>query len=140
MTHHLAILKKQYLDDILLGRKTAECRLSATRRPPFGAVSPGDLLWLKRSGGPVLATARVRRVYSFHPVVRETITHIRSCFGEAIRANLAFFKAHVNARYGTVITFDRINAIAAFQVFKRDRAAWVVLPGTLLKPDGSRRI
>ena len=44
MNHHLVIFKKAYLDLILQGKKTVECRLSQYKRPPFNAVASGDTL------------------------------------------------------------------------------------------------
>ena len=55
MSHHLVVVKSQYLQKILKGSKTVECRLTKYRQPPFAAVKVGDHLWFKLAGGPVVA-------------------------------------------------------------------------------------
>ncbi len=51
MNHHLAILKKQYLDAILAGRKTIESRLYQTKQKWLSQVNAGDKIFLKASSG-----------------------------------------------------------------------------------------
>ena len=65
MNHHLAILKKQYLDAILAGRKTIESRLYQTKQKWLSQVNTGDKIFLKASSGPVMATAIVDKVKYF---------------------------------------------------------------------------
>lgn len=131
MRHHLAILKKAYLAKILNGSKTAECRLSRTRRAPYKAVDVGDRLWLKVSGGAVVATAVVRAVRFFHPLGPASLTQLRKRYAKCVRADRGFFSRHERARYGTLIHLGHVQAIEPFTIAKSDRRAWVVLPGPL---------
>ncbi len=131
MTHHLVILEKVYLQHILRGRKSAECRLSRTRRPPFGLVKRGDTLWLKQSGGQVVATARVRRVSFVHPLRAADLARLLKLWGDSLRANQSFFKKHEHARYATLIELGRVRTIEPFDILKSDRHAWVVLAAPL---------
>ena len=62
---HLAIFVEPYLELVLAGKKTIESRFSANRCPPYNAVKKGDLLLLKRSGGPVVGVATVGQVWSY---------------------------------------------------------------------------
>ena len=61
---HLAILKRAYLNLILAGEKTIECRLTRMAKPPFGVVKKGQRIYLKESSGPVRAVARAGKVIS----------------------------------------------------------------------------
>ena len=127
MTHHLVILKRDYLNRILRGHKTVECRFSRTRRPPFGAVAIGDVLWLKQSGGPIKATTTVRRVEFLHPVAQTVLRQTRRHYGESLQADQTFFENHRQANYATFIQLGDVRHIEPFQVAKNDRHAWVVL-------------
>ena len=49
---HVAILKPNYIRDILAGDKTIESRFTKTNQPPHGRVAVGERLFLKASGGP----------------------------------------------------------------------------------------
>src|SRR5215210_2794220 len=60
---HLAVFVEPFLDYVLDGSKTVESRFSVNRCAPFGKVSPGDMVLLKRAGGPVVGIARVRTVW-----------------------------------------------------------------------------
>jgi hypothetical protein len=60
--NHLVILRPPYLDMILSGEKTVESRLSRRRHPASSRCLPGDVLYLKRTGGDVEGRAIVARV------------------------------------------------------------------------------
>ena len=129
VTHHLVILKPQYLRLVLDGTKTLECRLSRTRRLPFGAVRPGDTLWLKRSAGPIVAKARAESVESIELNGARSLEMIESRYRDELGVAAAFFRERAGARFVTLIRFDRVRRIPALRIHKRDRHAWVILPG-----------
>lgn len=129
VTHHLVILKSQYLRLVLDGTKTLECRLSRTRRLPFGAVRPGDTLWLKRSAGPIVAKARAESVESIELNGARSLEMIESRYRDELGVAAAFFRERSGVRYVTLIRFDRVRRIPALQIDKRDRHAWLILPG-----------
>jgi hypothetical protein len=60
--NHLVILRPPYLDMILRGEKTVESRLSRHRHPAAVRCCPGDVLYLKRTGGDIEGRARVARI------------------------------------------------------------------------------
>src|SRR5690349_4668447 len=62
---HLAILREPYLTRVLSGEKTVESRFARVRAAPYGRVAPGDLIWLKRVGGPIAGVARAAEVRLF---------------------------------------------------------------------------
>ncbi len=135
MAHHLVILKKVYLDRILDGSKTVECRLSCTRRPPYGSVRRGDTLWLKQSGHWIRGTARVRSVCYFHPLDRVMLAMLKDRYSRAIGADRAFFRWKKQRRFATVIRLGGVQDIAPIVYTKSDRRAWVLLPGPLRGSD-----
>ena len=129
MAHHLVILKKVYLDRILSGSKTVECRLSCTRRPPYGCVHVGDKLWLKQSGRRIRATARVRGIRYFHPLDPVVLAMLQERYGPVIQADRAFFNLKKGAQFATVIRLGSVRRIAPIPHSKPDRRAWIVLTG-----------
>lgn len=127
MSHHLVILKKKYLERILNGNKTIECRFSRIRIAPFQRVRRGDTLWLKQSGGAVSGQARVRSVHFYHPLDPKTMTSIRRLYRSAIQADQDFFLRHTQARYASLIQLSQIRTITPMKYKKNNRQAWVVL-------------
>src|SRR5580692_1379944 len=62
---HLAVFIEPYLQYVLEGKKTVESRFGIQRRPPFGHVREGDILLLKRSGGPITGVCLVGQVWFY---------------------------------------------------------------------------
>ena len=56
---HLAILIEPYLSFILNGKKTIESRFSINRIAPFDKIQTGDIVLLKRAGGPLVGISQV---------------------------------------------------------------------------------
>lgn len=127
MSHHLVILKKIYLDRILLGTKTTECRLSETRRAPFQKVCRGDTLWLKQSGGAIRGKARVRSVRYIHPISKTTLVTILKKHRKTIQVDRQFLKRHSKVRYGSLIHLSYVRIIKPILIQKNNQLAWVVL-------------
>lgn len=130
MRHHLVVLRENYLRLFMSGRKQIECRLSAVRRAPFEAVSPGDLIWFKLPSRPVCATAIVSRCLFKnldHPGRLETLV---SDYGDGICAAAGFFDDAAEwAKYMSLVWVDTVMRFSPMRVSKSDQRAWVVLDG-----------
>ena len=109
MQSHVAILKRQYLNLILSGRKKMECRLTRINCPPFGQIAVGDKILLKESGGPVWACAIARKIWFFENLNPDRVKNIRKRFNHRIQADDAFWNAKENARYATLISLKEIK-------------------------------
>jgi len=131
MNHHLVILKPAYLDLILSGRKTVECRCSLRRVAPFGKVRRGDHLWLKAPSAAVRARAVVRQVQSIVCPSDETRQLILREYQTTLRASPQFQARLRTARYLTFLHLGNVRAIAPRQIAKKDRRGWVVLKSSL---------
>lgn len=129
MQHHLVILRGRYIEGILAGTKTIECRLSRTRQAPFASVQAGDRLWFKVVSGPILLTASVGRSRFIHPVTPRILRSIRRDYGRRIQAGSDFFGRHSQAQYASLIDIANVERIAPLEIVKRDRRGWVVLNG-----------
>jgi len=124
---HLAIFVEPYLEHVLAGRKTVESRFSIRPQAPYRAVSPGDVLLLKHSGGPVVGLCRVTDAW-FYRLDPATWSSIRRDFTEELCAqDPAFWEARARAEYATLLRVGDVRRIPALTCDKRDRRGWVVL-------------
>jgi hypothetical protein len=124
---HLAVFVEPYLDHVLAGRKTVESRFSAHRLPPFGQLQRGDVLLLKRAGGPVVGICRVGGVW-FYRLEPNSWSEIRGRFGPQLCVNDdQFWQDRRYASYATLMQLEDVRTLDPVQIPKRDRRGWVVL-------------
>jgi hypothetical protein len=74
--NHLVILRPPYLDMILTGNKTVESRLSRRRHPAATRCVPGDVLYLKRTGGDIEGRATVARLDVYADLDPAALRHL----------------------------------------------------------------
>ena len=128
MADHLAILKRAYLELILAGKKTIECRLTVMAKPPFGVLKKGQRIYLKESSGPVRGVAKAGKVICRKIEGNKDLARIRRKYGQAIMAKEEFWESRSQARYCTLIFLKGVRELAEpFRISKRDMRAWVVL-------------
>ena len=124
---HLAIMVEPYLTLMLNGTKTVESRFSANRCAPYGRVEKGDVLLLKKSGGPVVGICMVTYRWFYHLDAASWQT-IRRDFGKAICAqDPQFWQDRRDASYATLMRVRHVRAITPITFDKRARRGWVVL-------------
>jgi len=124
---HLAIFREPYLDFIMEGRKTIETRFSRRICAPFRAVSRGDVVILKRSGGEIAGICLVEDAW-FYRLTSEALTFIRDKFGAAICAeDDSFWEERKEAAVATLISISHVAPLSKIDIPKRDRRGWVVL-------------
>jgi hypothetical protein len=139
---HLAVFVEPYLRWILQGRKTIDSRFSTRLVAPFGRIAPGDLLALKRSGGPVLGVCRVADV-QFFEFAGTPWKEVLAPYAVAICADGdEFWSQRQRARYASVIQLSDVIALPGFVSKKKDRRGWVVFdsisPRRSQMPTGNR--
>jgi hypothetical protein len=124
---HLAIFVEPYLTFILEGKKTVESRFSSVRCAPYGNVSTGDLILLKKAGGPVSGICRVDSAW-FYEVDRTSLKEIRREFAAQIcAADSDFWSAREGKSFATLISLADVKKLPEFTVNKRDRRGWVTI-------------
>lgn len=124
---HLAVFVEPYLQYLLDGKKTVESRFSANRCAPYQRVATGDVIFLKKSGGPICGICRVDHVWDYvlDPSAWEIIKHE---FGRAICAqDPSFWSARESASFATLMSVRHARRLPPMNVEKRDRRGWVVL-------------
>lgn len=129
MQHHLAVLYRTFIDAILAGRKTVECRLGRWGRPPHGLVKMGDLIWLKQVSGPVRAAVRVAEVHTIPLVSATDLRLVQRDWNDRVGAPAAFWQRGRSASVATLIGLGDVCGFGpdGFKIIKRDRRAWVLL-------------
>ena len=124
---HLAIFNEPYLRYLLDGIKTVESRFSVNRCPPYKRVVSGDLLLLKRAGGPIVGVCFVNSVSSYELDPRSW-QKIRREYTTALCAqDPEFWTSRAAAGYATLMHVKNARPVAALHYPKRDRRGWVVL-------------
>ena len=123
---HLAIFKEPYLQFIADGKKTIETRFSQKKFPPYDAIDKGDIMLLKRSGGPVVGLCLVDQTW-FYQLDADSLDLIREKFGAAIcPEDESFWDARAEALFASLIWVSHFSPLDPFTVAKTDRRGWVV--------------
>jgi hypothetical protein len=126
-TVHMAVFVEPYLQYILDGRKTIESRFSVNRCPPYGRVREGDIVLLKRSGGPVYGICQVAQVW-FYRLDRKSWEEIRENFSLALCAqDPQFWKDREAASFATLMRIKNVRSIDPIEIPKKDRRGWVFI-------------
>ena len=124
---HLAIFVEPYLQFVLSGQKTVESRFSVHRCVPYDRVRSGDVILLKRTGGPILGVCQVANAW-FYELDPKSWQDIRREFTQALCAqDPTFWKARERASFATLIRLQHVFAITPIRCTKRDRRGWVIL-------------
>ncbi len=123
---HIAILKRRYLNLILDGRKTLECRLTRIACPPFRGIEPGEIIRLKESSGPVRAQALVEKVLFFQKLTPRQIEQIRNNYNGEILAPEEFWQDRLDCRYGSLIWLDKVQKITPYHIQRKGLKAWII--------------
>lgn len=132
---HMAILHKQYLDMVLSGAKSLELRLARVCQPPFGRAVPGEIVWLKQSGGPYRARAVIEATLFVQLGPHWTLMRLREQFQAEVHAADTFWEEKARARYASLIwlrdveTIERGDVPAAVLGLPVSRSAWRVVEG-----------
>jgi hypothetical protein len=123
---HLAIFAEPFLSTVLDGSKTIESRFSRVRCAPYDEVRGGDVILLKRAGGPVCGLVLAESAW-FFDLAYEPLDRIRIRHGDMILADDGFWDQKRSAQYATLIQLRSPATLEPFTCHKRDRRGWVPL-------------
>jgi len=124
---HLGVFIEPFLKHILDGSKTIEARFSERRCAPYRRVEKGDVLLLKKAGGPVVGLCEVGHVWSYC-VDPESLQDVRHQFAASMCAvNDSFWSEQHSACYATLLRIERVQPIPPVSWDKHDRRGWVVI-------------
>ena len=123
---HLAIFEEPFLSLTMSGEKTVESRFSRNRCAPYGQVVNGDIILIKEVAGPICGVTLAKRIW-YYDLIAEPIERIKNHFGAKMCANDAYWVAHANALYATLIELEATAPIMPLRCDKQDRRGWVPL-------------
>jgi ASC-1-like (ASCH) protein len=127
INYHLVILKKPYLDAVLVGQKRIESRFTKAKRYRFRRVLVGDKLFLKQSCGPVCATATAAAVKYFENLTPKQIIEIKQQYNHHIIGSDEYWGRKSYCRSGFLVWLGDVTSIEPVRINKKDWRAWVVL-------------
>lgn len=124
---HLGVFVEPFLQFILDGSKTIEARFSERRCAPYRRVESGDVLLLKRPGGPVVGICEVGNVWSYR-VDPDSLLELRRQFAVALCArDDAFWNEQRSACFATLLRLQNVRKLPPLCWEKHDRRGWVVV-------------
>jgi ASC-1-like (ASCH) protein len=126
---HLAIFIGDAIENILNGKKTIESRFSMNNTLPYGSVSKGDEVLLKKSGGDILGRVIADNVLFYQNFGTKGLVEFRKMYSEDLCVDEKFWEDKSKARYVSLIFLKEPQRfVAAIKFKKHDRRPWVVLP------------
>lgn len=130
---HLAIFIEPYLKFILDGKKTVESRFSLNRIAPYEKAHKGDIILLKRSGGPIIGLCEISNVW-FYRLDTKSWKSIKKEFAIALCAqDPEFWAQRQHASYATLMKVKHATTISPIHWTKRDRRGWVILANSKIQ-------
>jgi len=128
-TFHIAIFVEPFLQFVLEGKKTIESRFSINKCAPFNKVSKGDIILIKKSGGPIVAICNISERWYYH-LNADSWHEIKSYTDSLCAYDPNFWKAKKNASYATLIKITHVKEVSPLNIQKKDRRGWIVLSET----------
>lgn len=124
---HLAVLTEPFLGWVLDGSKSIESRFSRVRCAPYGTLTEGDVIAVKKPGGPVTGAFQAGQVSSYQ-LTPSRVTELRDRFAGQIRAHDdEFWRQRATCRYATLIQVRHVRALPGLAFPKKDRRGWAQL-------------
>lgn len=124
---HIAIFQEPFYSFVINGKKSIESRWSNKKIAPFDKVKEGDILYIKKTGCNVTATAKVKLVKYFF-LTPEIAEDIKKVYGNEICTDyFDDWEKYKNKKYCTLIWLDNVKNVDEFMVKKSNGAGWLVL-------------
>jgi hypothetical protein len=129
---HVAIFakKRRLLPRILTGEKTVESRWYKHPKTPYRNISKGDTIYLKDSGDPITAKAKVSKVIFHDNLTRQLFDNIIAEYGKHICINESYWTHVKDKRLVTLIFLKDIQQVPPFHIDKTGfgmMAAWLTV-------------
>ena len=139
---------KAYLDMVLAGTKTVECRLTRDARDPYERIEPGERIYFKQSAGPYRAMAVAEHVLFEAELTPRRVEQLKRDYNELISGEAAFWRSKRDARFATLIWLSAVEPVHAGPAVRplqgvawlclQEEPAWRRVDGTQEPPPGRR--
>jgi len=132
---HVALVQRSIAHELLSGRKSVESRLSTRRIAPFGAVSAGDHIYFKVSGGAFFATALVEHVEDYTSLTPKKVRLLARLYRDPVRATPDYWRSKLDARFATFMLLSMVTPASEGPDYTtapgyNRRAAWHTIDDT----------
>jgi hypothetical protein len=126
---HLAVFNEPFLSLLLRGTKTVESRFSKNKVSPYDRVFNGDIVFVKKSGGPITGYFIVKKAHFYTPLTMRARAEIRKRFSKGICSNAVsdFWSSRSAKKYISLMETSNVKKIPPVIIGKKDRMAWVVI-------------
>jgi len=124
---HLAIMVEPYLSDLLCGKKTIESRFSINMIAPFRKVKSGDIVILKKSGGPIVGMFEATKIRFIEIKNSLVLDSLKQKYNERLLIEDDFWEKKKTSKYATLIDVDHVLKISPIFVHFSNRQSWVTL-------------
>jgi len=130
---HLAVVNEPYLSYIENREKTIESRFTKNKIAPYKIIKTGDVVFMKKAGGPVQSFFIVKDAIFFENNP-EILQNIKQDFTDQICASdESFWDARINKKYISLIGVDSVVKIDELKIDKKDKRAWLTFDNTYKK-------
>jgi ASC-1-like (ASCH) protein len=125
---HIAVLLRPYLDLMLRGEKTVECRLTRTSRDPFERVEPGERIYFKQSAGPFAASAIVEHALFESNLSPRRVSEIKRDYNHLIKGADEYWRLKRGSEYCSLIWLKDVQAVTSGPAIRPlQGVAWLCL-------------
>lgn len=126
---HLAIFIEPFFSLLFSGKKTIESRFSINNVAPFRQVYAGDLVFIKKSGGPISGYFIVGKVHYYAKPSTDEQQKIELTFGKGIctEAVQDFWERRSSAHFISIFEIKSVVKFSPLIIDKKDRRAWAVI-------------
>ncbi len=129
MRVHIAIVRPPYDRLIVDGRKVIESRFTKVACPPFGWVTPGDVVYVKRAGGPFVARAEAAQVLAVDRLTPARVDELVARYNRGICGEAAYWRGvRRTAKFATLVWLREVRPTGAAPRYRPiHMRAWYVL-------------
>jgi hypothetical protein len=122
---HLAIFREPYLKYILEGKKIMESRFSRKKIVPYKKLNLGDIILLKRSGGPLKGIASISNIHYF-TINNRALCYIKKKYTKSLFIkDQKFWADKQKSSYATIFSLDNVVETDPIYLKKRFRSGWI---------------
>lgn len=127
---HLAIFAPGTIRKIFTGNKTIDGRFSKIQCVPYGVIEEGDLVLMKRSGGPTIGYFVAGKVRFYEDLSKNKLETIVKEYWNELSLEEKFWLNRKNSKYLTLIEIKNPTKFRVpVNVRKKNLSGWIVLGG-----------
>jgi predicted transcriptional regulator len=125
---HLAVFIDDLAEQIISGAKNIDLRLSFKKIVPFGQVSAGDEVLIKKSGQKVIGKFTVKKAVFFDHPEKEDLEEIKNKMKDSGGMPEILWKNKQKINYASLIYIGQVQKFLIPQNIKKsDQRGWILL-------------